>query len=193
MANEEYKMSALTNRPNAALLVIDMQRNVVANAHELDPVVANINVLVDKARAESVPIVWVQHSDSDLPEGSKGWEFVDELVRGADEPLVPKSFGDSFEDTNLEALLAERQVGRIVVTGAQTDACIRSTLHGGLVRGYDVTLVADAHTTEDMRPWGGPLSPEQAIAYTNMYWSFSKSPGRSGNTVPAAEVDFASS
>ena len=186
-------MSALTNRPNAALLVIDMQRNVVANAHELDPVVANINTLVDKARAESVPIVWVQHSDSDLPEGSEGWEFVDELVRGADEPLVPKSFGDSFEDTNLEALLAERQVGRIVVTGAQTDACIRSTLHGGLVRGYDVTLVADAHTTEDMRPWGGPLSPEQAIAYTNLYWSFSKSPGRSGNTVPAAEVDFASS
>ena len=193
MANEEYDMSALTNRPNAALLVIDMQRNVVANAHEVDAVVANINTLVDKARAESVPVLWVQHSDTDMPEGSAGWEYVDDLVRNDDEPLVHKSFGDSFEDTDLESLLAERHVGRVVVTGAQTDACIRSTLHGALVRGYDVTLVADAHTTEDMRQWGGPLSPEQAIDYTNLYWSFSKSPGRSGDTVPAAQVDFTSS
>jgi nicotinamidase-related amidase len=184
-------MSALTNRPNTALLVIDMQRNVVVNAHEVDAVVANINTLVDKARAESVAVVWVQHSDSDMPEGSAGWEFVDELVRNDDEPLVHKSFGDSFEDTNLESLLAERDVGRVVVTGAQTDACIRSTLHGALVRGYDATLVADAHTTEDMRQWGSPLAPEQAIAYTNSYWSFSKAPGRSGDTVPTAEVDFA--
>ncbi len=82
-------------------------------------------------------------------------------------------------------------VGRVVVTGAQTDACIRSTLHGALVRGYDVTLVADAHTTEDMRQWGLPVGPAEAIAYTNMYWSFSKAPGRAGDTVPTAEVDFA--
>ena len=186
-------MTALTNRPNTALLVIDMQRDVLANAHEVEAVVANINTLVDKARAESVPVVWVQHSDADLPEGSDGWQYVDELVRNDDEPLVRKSFGDSFEDTDLESVLAERNVGRVVVTGAQTDACIRSTLHGALVRGYDATLVADAHTTEDMRQWGSPLSPEQAIAYTNLYWSFSSAPGRSGDVVPTAEVAFTTS
>ena len=173
------------------LLVIDMQRDVVAPADDAARVVANINALVDKARAEDVPVIWVQHSDDGMPEGSPGWEYIDELQRGTEEPLVHKHFGDAFEETDLEALLAGRQVGRLVVTGAQTDACIRSTLHGALARGYDATLVADAHTTEDMREWGSPIGPEDAIAYTNLYWSFSNAPGRRGAAVPTAEVDFA--
>lgn len=186
-------MTSLANRPNAALLVIDMQRGVVAEAHEVDRVVANINALVDKARADGVPVVWVQHADDDLPTGSEGWEYVPELVRSEDEPLVHKSYGDSFEETDLETILAERGVGRLVVTGAQTDACIRSTLHGALVRGYDATLVSDAHTTEDMREWGGPIGPAEAIAYTNLYWRFSDAPGRKGGIVSTDEVDFSPS
>ena len=102
-----------------------------------------------------------------------------------------KTYGDSFEDTDLEAVLAERGVGRVVVTGAQTDACIRSTLHGALVRGYDTTLVADAHTTEDLTGYGAP-SPDLVIAHTNLYWEGAKAPGRRGGVVPTAEVDFAS-
>ena len=186
-------MSTFPDRPNAALLVIDMQRDVVGQAYEVDRVVANINALVDKARSEDVPVVWVQHSDDDLPEGSDGWQYVDELQRRDDEPVVHKHYGDSFEETDLESILAERGVGRLVVTGAQTDACIRSTLHGALVRGYDTTLVEDAHTTEDMRQWGSPVAPEQAIGYTNLYWRFSAAPGRRGGTVPTADVDFAAS
>lgn len=186
-------MTAPTDRPNTALLVIDMQRDVVRAAHDLDAVVANISTLVESARSGSVPIIWVQHADDELVAGSEGWEYIDALARTDDEPVVHKAYGDSFEETDLETLLAERGVGRLVVTGAQTDACIRSTLHGALVRGYHATLVADAHTTDDMRPWGSPVSAEQAIAYTNMYWSFSKSPGRSGSTVPTADIDFATS
>lgn len=186
-------MTTLVDRPKTALLVVDMQRDVVGQAHEVERVVANINALVDKARAEDVPVIWVQHADDELARGSEGWEYIPELVRNDDEPLVHKAYGDSFEETDLEALLAERSVGRLVVTGAQTDACIRSTLHGALVRGYDATLVGDAHTTEDMREWGGPLAPDQAIAYTNLYWSWSKAPGRHGGTVTTAEVDFATS
>jgi nicotinamidase-related amidase len=185
-------MTTLTDRANIALLVIDMQRDVVCDAHDVERVVANINALVDKARAEDVPVIWVQHSDEDLPAGSDGWQYIAELERLDSEPLVHKQYGDSFEDTDLEALLAERGVGRIVVTGAQTDACIRSTLHGALVRGYDATLVSDAHTTEDMRRWGSAVSPEQVIAHTNLYWSSSKSPGRSGEVTPTSEVTFAS-
>jgi nicotinamidase-related amidase len=183
-------MTSLTDRPNTALLVIDVQRDVVAGAHDRDGVIANINTLVDKARNENVPVIWVQHSDDGMPMGSEGWEYVPELRREEAEPLVHKSYGDSFEDTDLESILAELHVGRLVVSGAQTDACIRSTLHGALVRGYDATLVGDAHTTEDLRQWGVPVSPEQVIAHTNSYWSEAKAPGRKGDTVPTAEVDF---
>lgn len=171
-------------------MVIDMQRGVVADAHDLDRVVANISSLVDRARAADVPVIWVQHADEQLVEGSERWEYIDELPRQEGEPVVHKHYGDSFEETDLESLLAERGVGRLVVTGAQTDACIRSTLHGALARGYDATLVADAHTTEDMREWGAPIGPAEAIAYTNLYWSFSAAPGRSGDTVATADLTF---
>lgn len=186
-------MTSLQDRPNTALLVVDMQNDVVANAFELERVVGNINALVGKARAENVPVIWVQHSDDELPHGSEGWRYIADLDPGADEPLVHKNFGDSFEETTLESLLEELRVGRLVVTGAQTDACIRATLHGALVRGYDATLVEDAHTTEDLRDWGGPLTPEQAIAYTNMYWGFSNAPGRRGSTVATEAIEFTSS
>jgi nicotinamidase-related amidase len=183
-------MTSLENRPRTALLVIDVQKGVVENAYRRDSVIANIAALVEKARAEDVPVLWVQHSDDGLAEGSEEWEYVPELERGDSEPLVHKTYGDSFEATNLEELLAERGVGRLVVTGAQTEACIRSTLHGALVRGYDATLVADAHTTEDMRQWGFPVVPEQSIAYTNAYWSWAAAPGRQGSVTPTATVDF---
>lgn len=183
-------MSSLTDRPHTALLVVDVQNDVVAGAHERDRVIANIAALVARARDEGTPVVWVQHSDEDLQMGSDGWQYVPELVRAESEPLIHKEFGDSFEATDLEAVLAERKVGRLIVTGAQTDACIRSTLHGALVRGYDATLVADAHTTEDQTRWGAP-PPEAVIAHTNLYWNDESAPGRRGETVRTAEVDLA--
>ena len=183
-------MTSLADRPNTALVVIDMQRGGVADAHDVDAVVANINALVDRARTASVPVVWVQHTSDELPTGSERWEYIDALQRHDHEPLVHKAYGDSFEETDLESILAEHGVGRLVVTGAQTDACVRSTLHGALARGYDAVLVEDAHTTEDMRQWGAPIGPAEAIAYTNLYWSFSNAPGRSGTTMPTAEVEF---
>jgi len=183
-------MTTLNDRPNTAMLVIDVQRDVVANAHERDTVIANINSLLDKARASDVPVIWIQHNDDDLKKDSDGWQYVEELQRRESEPLVHKSYGDSFEETELEDLLAQRRVGHLVVTGAQTDACVRSTLHGALVRGYDATLVADAHTTDDPSNYGLPLNAEQVIAHTNMYWKWSAAPGRKGATVSAAEVEF---
>jgi nicotinamidase-related amidase len=182
-------VTTLPDRPNTALLVIDVQNKVVANAHDRDGVIANINALVDKARAEDVPVVWVQHSDDNLRRDTEAWRYVPELKRLDSEPLVHKSYGDSFEDTDLESVLAERGIGRVVVAGAQTDACIRSTLHGAFVRGYDVTLVGDAHTTEDLSEYGAP-PPAQVIAHTNLYWDDESAPGRSAATVETAEVSF---
>ena len=182
-------MTTLAGRPNTALVVVDVQNGVVTGAHERDLVVANINTLVGRARAADVPVVWVQHSDEAMTVGSEDWQHVPELSPADGEPRVRKTWGDSFEDTDLEEVLAQRGVGRLVVTGAQTDACIRSTLHGALVRGYDATLVGDAHTTEDLSEYGAP-TPDLVIAHTNLYWDETKAPGRRGGVVATAEVEF---
>ena len=182
-------MTTLPDRPNTALMVIDVQNGVVATAHNRDGVIANINTLVAQARAAGVPVVWVQHSDEGMPRDSDSWQYVPELVRQDSEPLVHKSYGDSFEDTDLESVLAQRGVGHLIVTGAQTDACVRSTLHGAMVRGYDATLVGDAHTTEDLTKYGAPM-PDQVIAHTNLYWQWQNAPGRRGGTVDTAEITF---
>jgi nicotinamidase-related amidase len=183
-------MSTLTNRPNTALLVIDVQNGVVAQAHDRDTIVARIATLVDKARGADVDVIWVQQGDDNLPPGSDNWQYVPELVRRDDEALVPKAYSDSFEETDLESVLAERSIGRLFVAGAQTDECIRSTLHGAIVRGYDTTLVGDAHTTEDLSSFGAP-PPDKVIAHTNLYWKYHTAPGRVAGTVTTDEVDFA--
>ena len=182
-------MTTLPDRTRTALVVIDVQKGVVADAHQRDEVVANIGSLVDRAREEGVPIVWVQHSDEGMPKGSESWEYVPELPQRNDEPVVHKRFGDSFEDTDLEDVLARAGIGHLVVTGAQTDACIRSTIHGAFVRGYDVTLVGDAHTTEDLTAWGAP-PPEAVIAHTNLYWQEQAAPGRTAGVTETKNVTF---
>jgi len=182
-------MTTLQNRPNTALLVVDVQNGVVAGAHARDEVVSNIGNLVEKARRERVPVVWVQHSDEQLTKGSDNWRIVPELAPKEAEPRVEKIYGDSFEDTTLESVLSRLGVGRLVVVGAQTDACIRSTLHGAFVRGYDAVLVSDAHTTEDQSEWGAP-PPDKVIAHTNLYWTYQRAPGRKAGTVETRNVDF---
>ncbi|WP_329492847.1 cysteine hydrolase family protein [Kitasatospora herbaricolor] len=183
-------MTTLADRPDTALLVIDVQNGVVGDAYDRDKVVANIATLVDRARAAGIEVVWVQHSSAELPRESERWQYVPELRRRDAEPLVHKTYADSFEETDLEPVLAERGIGRLVVAGAQTDECVRSTLHGAIVRGYDALLVADAHTTEDLSSFGAP-PPEQVIAHTNLYWTYHAAPGRTAGTVATADVDFA--
>ena len=183
-------MTTLPDRPNTALLVIDVQKGVVAEAHERDKVIANIDSLVGRARDEDVAgDLGAAHRRRDAT-GQR-----DLAVRpraGADGlgAARHKSYGDSFEDTDLEERLAERGVGRLVVTGAETDACIRSTIHGAFVRGYDVTLVKDAHTMPDYSNYGAP-TPDVVISHTNLYWQFQRAPGRRGDAVDTSEVSFA--
>lgn len=182
-------MSTLPDRPNTALVVIDVQNGVVADAHEREAVVANISSLVDRARSHRVPVIWVQHSDDNLLKGSPEWEYVPALQQHESEAVVDKSYGDAFEDTNLEDVLADAGIGHLFVAGAETDACIRSTIHGAFTRGYDVTLVSDAHTTNDSSPWGAPL-PADVIAHTNLYWMHHDGPGRTAAVTDTKDVDF---
>ncbi len=184
-------MSTLHERPNTALLIVDVQNDVVAHAHHRTEVLENINLLIDKARAHGAPVVWVQHHSDELVEDSTGWQYVPELQRDPAEALVHKQYGDSFEATTLEQELTQRGVGRLIVVGAQTDACIRSTLHGAFTRGYDTLLVSDAHTTDDYSEFGLPPA-DKVIAHTNMYWGFQAAPGRTAGVVSTADVNFQS-
>ena len=185
-------MTTLKNRPHAALLVVDVQNGVVSGNYQCDAVVANIGRIVEKARLEQIPVVWVQDSAEERAIGSDPWKVVPALTPIDNEPHVDKKYGDAFENTNLESVLSGFGVGRLFVVGAQTDACIRSTLHGAFVRGYDAILVGDAHTTEDQTPWGAP-PPDQVIAHTNLYWSQQAAPGRTAQVVKTADLDFGTS
>lgn len=184
-------MTMLPDRPNTALLMIDVQNLVVDGAHRRDEVVGNIAGLVQRARDAGTPVVWVRHHVPQLPAGAPESEFVaelEELRSQAQEPVVVKQYRAAFEDTDLEDVLAGLGVGRLLVAGAETDACIRSTIHGGFVRGYDVTLVSDAHTAGDKTKYGAP-PVEQVITHTNLYWGTQTAPGRTAAAVTAAEVE----
>lgn len=183
-------MSTLDGRTGTALLVVDVQNDVVGGAYERDAVVARIATLVDRARAAEVPVVWVQHNDPEMVKDSDGWAIVPELVPADGEAHVDKQHGDSFEGTDLEDVLAGLGVGSLVVAGAETDACIRSTIHGAFARGYDTTLVGDAHTAGDKTSWGAP-AVDKVIAHTNLYWQFQTGPGKTAGVVSADEVSFA--
>jgi nicotinamidase-related amidase len=182
-------VTTLPDRPATALLVIDLQQGVVGEAFRRDAVVGNIRSLVDRARVEGVPVVWVQNESEETPPGSDAWRFVDGVNPTDDDRIVAKRYGDAFEESTLEHTLAAAGVGRLIVTGAETDACIRSTIHGAFVRGYDVTLVGDAHTANDLTEWGNP-PPEQVIAHTNLYWKYHTAPGRTADVVDASDVSY---
>lgn len=182
-------MSTFADRPNSAVLVVDFQVGVVADAYHRDETLAHLQELVAKARAAGVPVIWVQDLGGDRESGSAPWQIVPELGPLPDEPRVQKRYGDSFEDTNLADLLEAGRIGRLYVAGAQTDACIRSTIHGAFTRGYDTILVGDAHTTEDLTDWGNP-SPADVIAHTNLYWADHEGPGRVAAVVNTADVQL---
>lgn len=182
-------MTTFADRPATALIVVDMQVGVVGEAFQRDAVVGKIATLVDRARAAGVPVVWVQHSSDELVADSAEWQLVAELSPLETEAIVHKQHGDAFEGTDLEQVLASAGVGALIVAGAETDACIRSTIHGAFTRGYDVTLVSDAHTTSDLSEWGAP-PPELAIANVNLYWQFQSAPGRTAAVTAIADVAF---
>jgi nicotinamidase-related amidase len=182
-------MATLVDRPNTALVVIDLQNDVVANAYRRNEVISAVKTLIERARMARTPVIWVRHADEELEAGSEAWQIVAELAPLPEEAIVEKGYRDAFEGTDLEQVLSRLRVGKLIVTGAQTDMCVRSTLHGALVRGYDAMLVGDAHTTVDMTQRGAP-SPEAVISHTNLYWSNQRAPGRMGGVIESRDVDF---
>ena len=163
-------------RGSTAVIVIDMQVGVLDGCFDADGVTRRTATLVERARAAGVPVVWVQDHD-DFPEGTPAWDLAPPLAQRQGEPLVRKTRRDSFVGTELAAVLAEANATHLVIAGAQTDYCIRTTTQSAAVRGFDVTLVGDAHTTVDAEHEGVAISARQVIGHTNMYFSGLRYPG----------------
>jgi len=183
-------MSLFNDRANSALLVIDVQNGVVEDAFARDSVIAAINMVLDKARTQGVPVIWIQHSDDELAIGSDAWQIVPELQPRADEEIVRKLYRSSFEATELEELLASHSVGHLYITGAQTNNCVRHTSHSALERGYDITLVSDAHTASGYDWNGHSVNAEDVINEQNDGFTNYSLPGRKAVAKPSADIAF---
>ena len=184
-------MSKFEGRNKTALMVIDVQNAVFGWAWRKDEVIANINKLVADARAAGTPVIWVQHSDEEMPIGSEVWELMQNLTKPEPgEEIIQKNFRSSFENTNLDEVLAKLGISHLVVTGGETNNCVRHTSHAAIERGYDVTLVSDAHTTVD-GAWGVEnLTAADIVAEQNGSFSQYQLPGRYSKVETTSQVTF---
>lgn len=181
-------MATRGNENNAALLVIDVQKGVVANSWKRDEVIENCRKMVEHARASEVPVIWIQHEDEELARDSDAWQLVPELVPLEGEARVYKEYSDSFAGTELGQILEELDIGHLVVSGAQTNACVRATTYRAASEGFDVTLVQDAHTTEDLSWDGVELNAEAMINDLNLTLQFINWPNQDVTSAPTSAI-----
>jgi nicotinamidase-related amidase len=184
-------MTTVREGTSGVLLVVDVQVDVMAGSWDAERIIANVGRAVERARAEGVPVVWVQHSDEEMPEGSPQWQLVPGLVPDGGELLIRKKFNSSFEQSDLEAELTKLGANHIVLAGAATNWCIRATAYGALERGYDLTLIEDAHTTVTMElDDGKTIEAAGVVDELNVCLTWVSYPDRTSGTATAEEVDF---
>lgn len=185
-------MATVREGTRGVLLVVDVQAGVMSGAWDSERVVANVARAVERARADDVPVIWVQHSDEELRHGSPEWQLVPQLVPAEDEPVIHKNFNSAFEQTGLEDELAKVGATHVALAGAATNWCIRATAYGALSMGYDLTLIEDAHTTESMDLGNGTtIEASNVIDELNVCMTWVSYPGRTTGTATAEKVDFA--
>lgn len=182
-------MMATTGNPDkAALLVIDVQNGVMATGWSKDQVIENCARLVEHAHASDMPVIWIQHQAEDLPRDSEKWQLVPELAPNEGDLHVYKEHCDSFAATELRQLLGNLDIGHVTICGAQTNACVRATTYRAAGEGFDVTLVEDAHTTEDIAWDGIELSAKSMVDDLNLTLKFVDWPGQTVQSVPTDDV-----
>lgn len=185
-------MATIRNSGKSVLIVVDVQVGVLNRAWDTARIIGNIGRVVERARALGVPVIWVQHADSEMAHGSPEWQWVPQLGPREGEPVVHKQFESSFESTTLGDRLAALDASHIVLAGAMSNWCIRATAYGALDRGYDLTLVKDAHTTASVEFDNGfTIEAEKIVQELNLVMRWITYPGRSSGTATAEEVPFA--
>jgi len=184
-------MATIREGTKGVLLVVDVQAGVVSGAWDAPRIVGNVARAVERARALGVPVIWVQHSDEELAFGSPAWQLAPELVPAEGETVIHKHFNSSFEQTELDGELAKLGATHIALAGAATNWCIRATAYGALDRGYDLTLIKDAHTTATMEfEDGTTIEAADIVRELNIAMTWVSYPERTNGTATAEEVDF---
>ena len=177
-----------------ALLVIDVQVGLIEGqspVYQAGPILERIAGLIAQARAAGRPVIYVQDKDVGGV-GTPEWQIHPAVAPLPSELAVRKAWSDAFYETTLETELQARGITQLVIVGMKTDVCVTMTSLRAVALGYDVTLVADAHTTTDNRV----LTAAQTIAYHNdLLWDFGAEDGFGAGkhciTVrPASEVAF---
>lgn len=185
-------MATIREGNQPVMMVVDVQVGVMNSVWDAARVIKNVGVAVDRARSQGVPVIWVQHADEELVYGSADWQLPPALAPLEGDARIYKKYNSSFEETNLDDLLAALGATHVVLAGAATNWCIRATAYGALDRGYDLTLVSDAHTTGAIELEGGAtIAAEDIIRELNIGMTWVSYPGRTNGTAAAAEVDFA--
>lgn len=162
--------------PSTALLVIDVQQGLFTKStpiYKAEALLQNINTLVERAHTAGVPVIYVQHeSDKVLPVGSEGWQLHPSLHPRENELIVHKQHGSAFEDTNLGENLQKLGVTHLVICGLVTHGCVKAGCQDALKKGYQVTLVSDAHSNYSkdaakiIDKWNTNLAQEGAVLKT---------------------------
>lgn len=184
-------MATIREGSKVVLVVVDVQVGVMSEAWDAGRVIQNIARTVERARSAAVPVIWVQHSSDELPMGSAQWKWVPELAPAGGEVLIDKHFNSSFEQTSLESELARLGATHIVLAGAATNWCIRATAYGALDRGYDLTLVKDAHTTESMQLEDGvTIEASNVVNELNIAMTWLEYPGRKNGVASTSDLSF---
>jgi nicotinamidase-related amidase len=186
-------MATVREGNKGVLLVVDVQVGVMSESWDAPRIIKNLTHAVERARAHGVPVIWVQHSDQNLPYGSPEWQLAPDLVPADGEPIIHKQFNSAFEQTPLDQELSNLGATHIALAGAATNWCIRATAYGALDRGYDLTLIKDAHTTGTIELENGTrIEAANIIHELNIAMTWVSYPGRTSSTATADEVDFAS-
>jgi len=167
-----------------ALCIIDVQNAMIQGnnpVYRSNEVLHNIKELIDKARKQLVPIIYVQHNEkgSEFQKGLDSWEIVDMIKPHKDDPIVHKTYSDSFKDTNLKEILDQYNINELIVVGMQTDYCVNATSLRANELDYDVTIVSDAHSTFD-----DEISAKQIIEEHHKKWM------NKIKLIKTSEVDF---
>ncbi|MBC8366118.1 isochorismatase family protein [bacterium] len=184
-------MATIREGNQTILLIVDMQAGVMAELQDAERVIAKASLAVDRARNENVPVIWVQHENDEMPKGSPQWQLASGLQAAEGEVVVGKGYNSSFEETELENILTGLSATHIALAGASTNWCVRATAYAALERGYDLTLISDAHGTENLEPGdGSKIAAADVVLEFNTVMTWLRYPGRRSGTATAAEIDF---